>query len=188
VLFLFICLILILFNRVPTVRTPQKIKAFGIEMDVSVITVLVLVGLVLSLTSTFMEVKNYEDQLAVAQRQTSVLETALARSGKTTISALVKLEGVETTDDMPDLNDVYCRYFVRSTDKDGWVEGAKVNPGIYGLDFRITLEDVTPATNIEKFEVTDRNPKKFRTWSMDHVGYILSPTYPLKRVKPAGGN
>jgi hypothetical protein len=182
ILFLVACLVLISLGRVQSLRTPEKIKAFGVDLNVSAITILVFVGLTMSLTSTYMQVRNYEGQLAVtrqaveeSKRKMAEVEQQLARAGKIDLSVHVLLEGVDTQKKLPPLNDAYCRYY--DGDIERWVEEVKVNPGI-ALDYVITLERITPATRIQRLEFIDR--KADRTWFIDGDFRPLSPTLSLK--------
>jgi hypothetical protein len=181
ILFLVVCLVLISLGRVQSLRTPEKIKAFGVDLNVSIITILVLVGLTMSLTSTYMQMRNYEGQLADtrqavedSKKQMTALERQLARAGKFDLSVHVMLEGVDTQKKLPPLNDAYCRYYDADTER--WVEQVKVNPGI-ALDYVITLESITPATRIQRLEFIDR--KAGRTWVIGEF-HPLSPTLSLK--------
>ena len=179
--FLVVCLLLISLNRVPSLKSSEKIKAFGVDVNVSAITILVFVGLSMSLTSTYMQVQNYEGQLAETRRQVEesngrsrALEMALARAGKTNISARIKLEGVANPKQLPQLSDAYCRYF--DADKGAWVNEVKVTPGV-ALDYVVTLENITSATRIERIEFVDR--KTNRTWYVESVA-PLAPTLTLR--------
>ncbi|MEP6636986.1 MAG: hypothetical protein ABJB97_09690 [Acidobacteriota bacterium] len=182
IVILLACLILIGTKRVPELRSNQTIRALGIDLNISLITLLVLVGLVLALTSTYLQVRNYDEKLLAADRKGASLEAALSRAGKMNVNAVVNLEGVSNPDDMPSLEDVYCRYYVKGPDREGWVERAKVTPGIYTMDLVLTIEDISPASSIERIEIKDRNPQHTRTWTLDHVGSVLSPKFLMKKT------
>jgi hypothetical protein len=88
----------------------------------------------MSLTSTYMQVQNYEGQLAMTRKemdafkgQATNLEKQLARAGKMNLSVHVILEGVDNQKKLPPLNDASCRYYDAGMEK--WVEELKVNPG-----------------------------------------------------------
>lgn len=180
ILILLACLVLIVTKRVPELKSPQIIKGLGLDLNISLITLLVLVGLVLALTSTYLQVRNYDQQISDAQRKVTILESALSRAGKVNVNAVVNFEGV-TESDMPDLTNIYCKYYVKGPDGERWVDRAKITPGVYPLDLVLTVEDITPLSSIERIQIWDRNPEKPRSWELNNVGQILSPRFILKR-------
>lgn len=180
IIILLACLVLIATKRVPELKSPQIIKGLGLDLNISLITLLVLVGLVLALTSTYLQVRNYDQQISDAQRKVTILESALSRAGKVNVNAVVNFEGT-TESDMPDLTNIYCKYYVKGPDGERWVDRAKITPGVYPLDLVLTVEDITPLSSIERIQIWDRNPKKERSWELNNVGQILSPRFILKR-------
>src|SRR5262245_52129694 len=94
--FLFLCVLLISLKREPSLRSRQVIKAFGIELDVSIITVLVLFGFTLAASSIYLQVKNYEKQLAEKQSQLEALDSQLRHSGRLTFTPYIVLGGVSS--------------------------------------------------------------------------------------------
>ncbi|MBA3357584.1 MAG: hypothetical protein H0U18_16915 [Pyrinomonadaceae bacterium] len=101
VVVLFICIALIFTERATPLKTPQRIKGFGVELEISVLTLLVLVGLILSLSSIYIQVTGYQQQLISSQKQLDTLdrEVASARrqleaAKKIDLTVFVNLEGV----------------------------------------------------------------------------------------------
>ena len=174
------CLVLIGLKRVPALSAPQKLKGFGLDLNVSVVSLLVLVGLVLALSSTFLQIKNYDNQLSAAERRAQGLEVALAQARKMNVSARLTFEGVTQVEEL-NLQDLYGRYFIDNPDSEAHWEDAKLNPSVFGLELILTLEDITPKSRIEVIEVTDRNPEHPRKWKIENVGYVLTPSYKLHR-------
>lgn len=183
VLILLSSLALIATKRVPELKSPQIIKGLGLDLNISLITLLVLVGLILALTSTYLQIRNYDQQISEAQRRQATLETELSSAGKVNVNAVLKFEGIATAEEMPDLTNIYCRYHVTGPSGERWVEPAKVTPGIYPLDLILTLEDITPLSSIERVQLLDRNPAAPRTWELDQAGQVLRPRFVLKRTK-----
>lgn len=99
------------------------------------------------------------------------------------VNARISLGGLTDVDEVS-LDDLQCSYYIEHPDRPTgeWVPG-KVTPGVYGLEFILTLEDITPRTRIEAIEVVDKNPKHRRKWSVKDVGYVLTPTYKLARTE-----
>lgn len=177
------CLLMVATRRIPELKAPQVIKGFGVDLNVSVITLLVLVGLVLALTSTYLQVKNYDNRLVEADRKLQAMDAALTRAGKMNVTGLISFEGINDINDMPNLQDVSCRYYVKSPDREGWMERAKVTPGIYGMDLMVTFENITPMSSIERLELADQNPERPRMWAVNDIGYLLSPKFTLRQIK-----
>jgi len=176
--FLFICLLLIAFNRVPTLKSPQIIKALGIELDVSVITVLVLVGFTLSVSSVYLQVKNYEGQIAETQAQLRALNSQLLHAGRIGFTPFVVLQGVSKQEEMPRPSEVQCTYVL--VDAGNTVRGnATVSTGVSPTSLQIALQDIPLSAEIRHIEITEKRPSKPRTWVIENVGYPLSPSMSL---------
>jgi hypothetical protein len=183
ILILVSCLVLIATKRVPELKSPQIIKGLGLDLNISLITLLVLVGLVLALTSTYLQVRDYDAQISAAAQKLTNLEMALARAGKVNINATINFEGLVKAEDMPKLTNIYCKYYVKGPEGERWIDRAKITPGVYPLDLVLTLEDITPMSNIERIELWDQNPDAQRVWELDHIGYVLSPKFVLKKTR-----
>lgn len=180
---LLVCLVLIGMKRVPELSVPQKLKGFGLDLNISVVTLLVLVGLVLALTSTFLQVRNYDSALHAAERKAEALDVALTQAKRMNVSADISFEGVNKVSDIK-LEDLKCRYYIDNPDTNAaWVENAKLTKGFYGLSFVLTLEDITPKSRIEVIEVEDINPQHPRKWEKKNIGTVLRPSYMLTRTE-----
>jgi len=176
------CLLLIGLRRVPELSAPQKLKGFGMDLNVSIVTLLVLVGLVLSLTSTFLQVKNYDSELASAKQKATGLEVALSQARKMNVNAHITFEGVTTPEDIK-LEDLQCKYYIDNPDGNPSAVDAKLAPSLYGLDFIVTLEDISPRSRIDLIEVIDKNPEHRRKWLKKDIGYVLTPKFDLQLVR-----
>jgi hypothetical protein len=178
VVFLFLCLLLIALNRVPTLKAPQVIKALGIELDVSIITVLVLVGFTLAASSVYLQMKNYEGQIADNQTKLQALDSQLRHSGRVAFTPFVVLDGVSAPEKMPRVSEVACTYVL--VDGGNTIYGnATVSTGVSPTSLQIALLDIPLSADIRHIEITEKRPAKARTWMVDNVGYPLSPSLTL---------
>jgi hypothetical protein len=180
---LLICLLLLFTGRAEKLGQPQKIRGLGLDLEVSALGLIVLVGFIMALSSIYFQVRSFEKQLAAAEGESLALKGALAQAGRMSINLLVTLDGADSPSHFPKLDDVYCRYFVRDREREEWIEGAKVTSGIRGDQLRVTIEGITPQVYIERLELIDRNPKTARTWVKDPLGNPLSPSLTLKKIE-----
>jgi len=178
VIFILISFLLIAFNKVPSLKVPQQIKALGVELDVSVITVLVLVGFVLSLTSVYLQVKNYEGQISATEAKLDELSSELRHAGKVTFTPFVVLDGVSSPDKMPRIGDVLCT-FVMVDGGSTETRGAQVSAGAASNSLQVAMLDIPLSAEIRRIEVTERTAVKPRTWVVENVGYPLAPALNL---------
>jgi hypothetical protein len=176
-LLLLACLALVFTPLGNRLKTPQKIKGFGVDLEVSVLTVFVLIGFILSLSTFYMQLRDYEAQLASARSQADTLRQSLAQAQKIEVYAYVSLEGIESVKEAPKLTDIHCSYLPHGQ-KD-WIN-ADVVPGKAPTNYRIILRDITPETNIESMKCADQNPQTPRSWSTGSF-YPLTPSYTLKK-------
>jgi hypothetical protein len=178
VLFLFLCLLLIALNRVPSLRSPQVIKALGVELDVSIITVLVLVGFTLAVSSIYVQIKNYEGQIAGMQSRLQALDSQLRHSGRVAFTPFVVLDGVSAPEKMPRVSDVVCTYVL--VDGGNTLYGnATVSTGVSPTSLQIALLDIPLSADIRHIEIAEKQTTTPRTWLIENVGYPLSPSLTL---------
>jgi len=171
------CLALVFTPLGEKLKTPQRIKGFGVDLEVSVLTVFVLIGCLLSLSTFYMQMRNFESSIASAKSESDGLKLALAQAQKTELYPNISLAGVDQIKDAPKLDWFHCRYLPHGQ-KD-WIK-ADVLPGIETTTYRVILRNITTETNIERLECSDDDPKTQRTWTKGSF-YPLTPSYELKK-------
>jgi hypothetical protein len=154
----------------------QKIKGFGVDLEISVLTLFILVGVGFVLTGVYLQMKSFEDRIAAVGAEQSVLksereklkaerdalQSALERAGKTQMRVLVTLSGVSTKE-MPKLEDVEARYFLPG--KNDSIP-ADVGRGLLLNQLSVSLKDVTHEMIIKRLIVEDRASK--RKWYVEN--------------------
>jgi hypothetical protein len=180
---LLICLALTFTGRATPLRAPQKIKGFGVELEISVLTLLVLVGFCLSISSIYIHLSGYQKELSASKEQLSSLKNEidsarkqLEAARKFDMTVFVKLDGVNGRKDMPKLEHLRSFYTVRGQDEPII---ATVSRGVDSTSVRIGIKNLTPETLIERLDVVDADDTP-RTWIMTQF-YPLNPTYQLNR-------
>jgi len=180
VLILFICLVLILTNRAPAINVHQKIKGFGLDMDVSLITILVIVGLVLALSSAYVQLRDFQRDLESIRQENAGLNIRLAHAGKSRVTLLLQLDVDDGSDSLPNPTELYCKYYLNDYDYEGWRTVDTINQG-YADEYRLDLDDITSFTNIQKLMLIQKDKK--RAWVTQSVGQVLKPSYKLKKTE-----
>jgi hypothetical protein len=183
VVILLICIALIFSQRATPLRTPQRIRGFGVELEISVLTLLVLVGLILSLSSIYIQVAGYHQQLSSSKQQLDSLNSEIASAKrqleaakKIDMTVYVKLPEGGNPKDMPKLGDLRGTYYLR-----GQIDKpipADISRGVNSNSYSVLLKNVTPDTFIDSLEVTDE--KTGRVWVKKNF-FPLSPNYDLKK-------
>ena len=147
----------------------QKIKAFGVDIEVSVLTLFIIVGFALSFLGVYLNIRTSEADLVkrdkqisdeiernkILQERINGLQEIMERSEKMDICVLLSLEN-DNVHKIPELAHVECEcYFI--------LEGktvskkVEVKPGIKNDQFQITLRDITRDMMVLKLVFTDRN-------------------------------
>lgn len=159
----------------------QKIKGFGVDLEVSVVALFIIVGVGMSFAGIYLEIKNFEERLALADQTRTAARTqrdlameALRNAKQFHINAFVTL--AETTAaSMPKLEDVEGSYHP-------WGEDpikAVVTKGLESNQFRIILEDVTRETVIRGIVIEDRaTGRKWKSKKNESFS-PLEPSYAL---------
>lgn len=156
----------------------QKVSAFGLNMEISVITFFVLIGFACSFTGIFLKVRDYEDRLTKATQAREAAEFAFAQSQKMQISALVTLKDV-AVGQLPKLEEL--RGLCRMINQKDFTE-VKVTRGIVGTQFRITFDDLTRTSVISSLVLEETKPGG-RRWIYDRPISPFEPNFVLEAEK-----
>jgi len=183
VVILLICITLILTQRAITpLRTPEKIKAFGVELEVSVLTLLVLIGFVLSISSIYLHVNGYQQQVISSQKRNELLNTEmeltrkqLEAAKKIDMTVYFKLPDNSSPGSQPKLGDLTVKYYLRGQ-PDKPIQ-ADISRGMEANSYSVLFKNVTPDTHVEILELIDA--KTERVWVKKSF-FPLNPTYDLK--------
>jgi hypothetical protein len=158
----------------------QHIKAFGVDLDISILTLLVLVALALSLTGAFFMYRDYEQKLAALSdlpARLSALDAAhrveLARARQVDVIALITLDGMDP-DHAPEPKALSCA--LRLHGGTGTKE-LEVSEGVLKAQYSVLLENLTAEERIRTLQC---KTKDGRTWFIDKFN-PLEPEYELKR-------
>jgi hypothetical protein len=153
-----------------------------VKLNVSVTTILVLVGLLLSFTSISLQVKNYQGQIVEAQKAATQaqldaqnVKQRWENEQKLTYRPFVILTGVSPSE-MPPLADLSCSY--------GYLQGpvssereARLSAGIGPTSLQVNIEDIPAGAQITRLEITQhRKGKPDRKWVAEGLGNPLAPT------------
>ena len=156
----------------------QKVKAFGLDLEVSVIAFFVIVGVIFSLTGAYFQQKNYEKKIADTEealankdRELKEKEKDLNKKIELEIKPSILLENIDA-DSKPELENLICSYQIS-----GKWDSVRVEKGVFRLDYAIVLEDITPSDHIEFLKVEDSLTG--RMW-VKEIGSILTPKYSLR--------
>lgn len=160
----------------------QRIQGFGLNLEVSVMTLLVLIsvglitsGIWLQLRDITTELKSLEAKKAEAEIRAQQFQRQLEESRKMELPLFLTLEGVE---DVSRLNftSLECTYVTSSSDEP---IRADIAPGRRTSDtVKVVLKDLTREVIIDKLEIYDRDTDT--RWQKVNFR-PLQPTYELKK-------
>jgi hypothetical protein len=158
----------------------QHIKALGVDLNISVLTLLILVGITLSLTGAFFLYHDYEQQLAklnLLPAQITALDAAhraeLARARQVDVVAFVSLDGLDS-EHPPNPTDMSCKLTLHGG---AGSKEVQVSEGVHKAQYRVLLENMTAEGRIRSLQC---KLKDGRAWFIDEFN-PLEPEYELKR-------
>ena len=152
----------------------QKIKGFGVDMEVSVLTLFIILGVILSLTGIYIQIKDYEEQLYRAKKEKDAVKEALEQSKKMEMKILVTLEDI-SENNIPKLEDIQCKYFLYGDEDPVMVD---VTKGYRSNQFKITLTDITSKAHIAQLVLEEISTR--RKWVKENF-MPFEPMYELKK-------
>ncbi len=138
----------------------QKIQGFGLNLEVSVLTLLVLISVGLMTSGIWMQLQNIDQKLkkleiekTTAEEKAKRAEEDLARTNKLGIVLFVKLEGV---DDITKLSfpSLQCKYVTSS----GEERKADISPAAVINRIKVNITDLQKDTIIDRLVVESTNP------------------------------
>lgn len=195
-LIIFVCLVMVFIPQIKDFLTkPQEftLDKLGVSMKVSILTVFVLMGFVLSLSSFALQWRGYvraagESAEKVAQLNGSVtqLQNRIRekqeeenRSRKFNMSILLKpqLQENETLD----TSEWTCSYWLdKSGDHPSGPIPAPIDLGLSGKHVRVFLSDITADTRLYRVELKKGN----RSWNADNFSPLSEGIW---EAQPASG-
>ena len=129
----------------------QKVKAFGVDIEVSVLSLFILIGLVFSALGVYLYLNNFDAKISNYEAQMNKIKTKLEEAEKRDIVLLVSLDGVSEENE-PSLSDLQCHYKCPVSRHD---ERADVSKGYFPLQYKIHLRDIKRTTYIVKLVMED---------------------------------
>jgi len=182
------CLLSFVFRYGKNIRgKTQKIKGFGVDMEVSVIALLIIIGVLLSIIGIYLqirdfeaEIKKHEKKVVSANSAKEELKRALAQANKIHMNVLLTLDGVNP-DQLPKLEEVVCEYYTIVGGEKKSVM-APVTKGGHN-QFQITLTEVTKQTTITELSLKDLSTDRKWLYSDSKTFWPLVPVYTLEEEK-----
>lgn len=180
----------------------QKLSAFGVDLEVSLFSFLILIGVAMAGSGVYLNIQNYDARLKQAQQkiiememahQKALLaaeqsfnerlmeipqraaELAIRQLQSIDIYAIISLEGIGPDEEF-ELDDLECRYFVSGARDDG--KPAEISRGIGINQFRVFLQDLNFNMHIRRLEL--RHPPTGRRWAVENF-MPLEPVFSLKK-------
>lgn len=161
----------------------QKIQGFGLNLEVSVLTLLVLISVALMSTGIWMQLQDVSTQVRTLTEQKLNAELALQstrdqldNAKRIPLTVYASLEGVEDTSRL-DVEALTCTY----SDGPGPDKKAEVKraSGAHPKRIKILFTDVQGATIIESLTISDAQAKQ--QWGIREIFKPLQPTLDLSR-------
>jgi hypothetical protein len=159
----------------------QKIQGFGLNLEVSVLTLLVLISVGLMTSGIWMQLQNMNGKLqqleiekTTAEEKAKRAEEDLARTSKVGIVTFVKLEGVN---DITKLNfgSLSCKYITASGDE----RDANISAASSINRIKVNLTDLQKETVIDKLLII--NNQTGEKWVSPVEWRPLQPTIELAK-------
>jgi hypothetical protein len=161
----------------------QKIRGLGLDLEVSILTLLIIIGFVLIFFGggIWLQLRGINEQLdslkaekVKAESRVNDLQEKLDRANSMELVAFIRLEDVDESN-APDTNAVECLYET-STGKGG---NADVSVAPASGAFKIAVREITRDTAIT--DLIFRTKDKKRRWKAANSFMPFQPTYELKR-------
>jgi hypothetical protein len=187
---LLLCLIFLISPLREKLSTTQKIQGFGLNFEVSVLTLLFIIsvgfiscGLWFQLQDISKKLVDLESGKVSAETHASDLEKQLREAKNTEIDLVIGLENV----DIKKVESLLCSYSTQSSSN---LDCSRdIARGSAPNEIKVTLRNLTRDTVIKSMEISDQDPPQ-RRWiskggsqNIDPEFQPLQPAYIFKEVK-----
>ncbi len=161
-------------------ETKQVIRGFGLDLEISVLTLLLLMGFAMAFAGVYLQVQNrmaagLDDEIKRLQGQVEENREQLRLAGRFMVRADLVLPGNNRIT-VEDIGKLECRY-VLSAQPDSWLQ-AGVSRGLASNSIRITLADIGRDDVIQQIEL--RKQGSSRVLGMARNIYPLQPVIELQ--------
>ena len=181
IVIIFLCLLSFFFPMAKPLRDrTQKFTGLGVSMEISVLTVFVLMGFILSLSSFFLQWKGYLDQkethdkliatkegeITELKRTVEVLRDQIEQSTRSSMVLGLELQHDPAKGKIsPKPGDLTCEYQVG----DSQPKQANVSAGSGAGDvYKVTIEDITRDAYIRYIKLSHRE-MTHRQWAVENL-------------------
>jgi len=158
----------------------QVIRGFGLDLEISVLTLLLLMGFAMAFAGVYLQLQNrmaagLNDEIKRLQGQVEENREQLRLAGRFMVRADLVLPG-NSHITVEDIGKLECRY-VLSAKPDSWLQ-AGVSRGLASNSIRITLADIDRDDVIQQIEL--RKQGSSRVLGMARNIYPLQPMIALQ--------
>jgi hypothetical protein len=169
ILLIFLCMLALFVPHVKSLLTkPQEFSGLGVNMRVSILTVFVLMGFILSLSSFalqwqgFMTRENdYKNKIGALESEKKQLEEQQTRARKFDMTIVLRPKGLNEVLNTDEWSCVY--YLEDSSGRPSRAISAPLVRAKEGKSFKVTLEGITPETRIYSIKLK----KGKKSWEAD---------------------
>jgi hypothetical protein len=147
-------------------------------LEVSVLTLLVLVGFALSVSSIYLHINGYQQQVASSQKQNELLNNEIELTRRQ-LEAAKKIDMIiyfRLPGNQPIMDHLTAEYFLHSQ-PDKRIP-AEISKGIGGNSYSILFKSLTPDTFVDVLRIKDGKTKQ--TWVKENF-FPLNPIYDLRK-------
>jgi len=188
ILIIFFCLLAVFVPNVKSLLTsPQEFSGLGVNMRVSILTVFVLMGFILSLSSFALQWRGfmtreeaYKEDIRRLDFENKQLKERENRARKFSMTVVLKPKGL---DEILSTDDWSCVYYLE--DSNG-MPSRPVQAALYrakdGKRFKVTLEDLTPETRIYSIKLKRGD----KVWSVEGVFPLREGTFEVEPTDEGG--
>ncbi len=188
ILIIFFCLLAVFVPNVKSLITsPQEFSGLGVNMRVSILTVFVLMGFILSLSSFALQWRGfmtreegYKEEISKLKFENKQFEERENRARKFNMTVVLKPKGL---DEILSTDDWTCVYYLEdSYGKPSRPVQAPLNRAKDGKRFKVTLDDLTPETRIYSIKLK----KGDKVWSVEGVFPLREGTFEVEPTDEGG--
>lgn len=189
-LIIFFCLASVFIPHIKAlVTSPQEFSGLGVNMKVSILTVFVLMGFILSLSSFALQWRgfmaresSYQERIRELEIEQKESQERELRSRKFNMSVEFKPKGLN---EVLDPTDWKCVYFLENPDGGGPLPEAhsvQVHPAKMGKSLKVILQDLTQSSRIYSLKLTRVENGRVRAWSVEGITPLRDVSFDAEPV------
>lgn len=193
IVIILLCLLTFILPSLAKLReSRQKFKGLGVELEMSTMMLVFLIGVLLTLPGFYFNIKDYEEEISRTeseftekiekiQRENESLKRMIDEAKRYDIVAILEFTPNESPN-VTSLRNLDCQYSTWKRKEEEMIRASEVQPGPTAGSLRVRIRDLERDDLITIIQVTNRADNT--RWTYEKPYNPVEPNFQMKKLNP----